>query len=388
MSPSDNLAGRIKDPFQDREDRPATPYKRFARWIKNRYPWLPWVCAAGVVVIGVTVLFLWMTDFFKTPGEQYTERCRKYLLGVEGQEGEITQAEKDRLDSLARQLRLQQKEVDKLCLEVKRAIYLEREKAYQAKDGSKGEISSEDRKALSELASRMGIEEILQESQNPIVRVGTSPPKDTKAKVTKLLENGRYPEAVDLAAKWPNDLDMSSVVEGVRTALDVKVSFQFQRPGQPPSPILPVSAEEMKGITLTHNDNYRIFFETGEESYLYIFQIDELGKAVRLFPNPQSLDAANPIQPLMRYSIPHGEKEWLYLEEIVAPRESLRETFYVIAARWEAKDLDEAYAEVHRAGEREEWEKALIHLKDRIQSRKEIRKPGVFFEEFEAEHRR
>ena len=377
-----------KDPPWDRSDRPSNPYTKFVTWIKKRYPWLPWACGGGVLVIAITFLFLWMTDVFKTPGEQYADRCGKYLLGGEGQEGEITQAEKDRLDRLVKQLKLPQEEADRLCLQVKMSIYDKREKACRAGKGSKGEISPGDRKALAVLAKRMGIVESLKEPQKPAEKREAAPPTGTLEKVKEFLAFGRYGEARNLASKWPNDFELSSVVEGIDGPLDVKVTFQFQRPGESPSQIFPMGAEELKGLNLTYKDNYRLFFETGEKSYLYIFQIDDLGKAERLFPNPQALEAENPLKPLMRYGVPSGKKEWLYLDEISDPRESLNETFYIVAARWEGKDLDEAYAELHGAREKGEWEKALNLLIERIKSREDVHKKGVFFQKFVVEHRR
>lgn len=388
MSPGYVSGGWIKEDLpRDRPDRTGNPYVRLVAWIRERCPWLPWVFGIVVLFVGVTVLCLWITDFFKSPEEQYAAQCRKYLLGGEGREGEITQAEEQRIQGLAKVLRFSQEKGDEICLGVKQAIYREREKEYLAKPGSKAGISEKDREALGELAIRMGIDGSPKEPGKLAERQDTAKP-GTVEEVKKLLEHGRYSEARELITKFPNNPEVSSLADGFDSLMDVKVSFQFQRPGEPASQVYPVGAEELRGLSLTHKDSYRLLFETGDKCHLYIFQMDELGKVDRIFPDPQTLDPGNPLQSLIRYRIPSGKQEWFFLDEFPGDKKVMNETFYVLAARWEGKDLDEAYAEVCGATKRPEWEKALNHLMERIKARGEVQKSGVFYKEFLVRHGR
>lgn len=375
MGTSDDFDGWLKG-RTGIPDKSASPLRRFWKRILLRWPWLPWGCGAIVVVGGLTFLLLWSLDFWSSPEELYSRQSRNYLFGGDGQVGEVTQGESDGLETLAKKLALSREKAEELYEKEKMAILAEQEKGCRDKSPGKKEISPECEKELRTLAQRMGIEWPVKSGGTGEVLPSTD---EHRKEVAKLLVLGRYKEARDLASKFPNDLDLSSVVQGIDAPLAVELGIQFQRPGEKPSRILPIDSEELANLILTHKDSYRFFFRTGEKAYLYIFQIDELGGTGRPFPDPQIMETGNPVHPSGRYQVP--SIDWFSLPELTGSRQSMNQTWLIIASRWAASDVDDAYSEVHRATEKGEWEKALLKLKERLNSRKTLQKPGIFFKE-------
>jgi hypothetical protein len=249
--------------------------------------------------------------------------------------------------------------------------------------------SPESSKEIQPLSQRVEPELPPQKEAAPAPPTSSPAAPDAVKEVATLLKQGRYQEARDMAAKFPGQAEMVSVIENIDTPLALKLSFQFQKPGESPSPILPIGSPELSNLTLTHRDNYRFFFDTEDkETYLYIFQLDDLGKVKRIFPDPQTMEWGNPLQSAVRYRTPPKENDWYYLDELTGDTQSIKETLLFVAARWPADDLDEGYSMIHRSTEKKEWEKAFQHLKERIGSYKALRKPGVLYRELILNHGR
>lgn len=391
MAQNDNYSGGwVREKAGAPDIKSGNAVRRLWNRILSRYPWLPWAggisAGAAVLIIGL----LWFFDFFESPEELYGKQCKTYILGVEGQPGELTKDERADLERLARRLALSKEKEEALILAVKKSVLADMEKKSRAKSPGKDELTPEDTKEIQALAKRMELEwpphKKVAGSAGPIPSPATA---DAAKGIETLLKQGRYQEARGLAAKFPGRAEMAAVIENIDTPLSLKLSFQFQKSGESPSPIHPIDSQELSNLTLTNRDNYRFFFDTEEkETYVYIFQIDDLGKVKRIFPDPQAMERGNPLQSAVRFRMPSKESDWFYLDELTGDTQTLKETLLFVASRWPADDLDEAYSTVHRSTERKEWEKAFQHLKERLDLRKDLRKPGILYKELFLIHGR
>jgi len=356
-----------------------------------RWPWLWWVLGGLCVVIIIILIFATNT-FQKNPENVFYEQCKKYILGVEGQEGEVTQRELERIERIGERLGFSPSESEKLIMNMKKAILKDREDEYRSQPPGDNEITPEERNRLIILAERMGMS-TQKPPLEPTMNEGVSdqPPESweqAKAQATNLLKNGRFREAWDLLSRYNINPDAISLLEDIETPLMINLTFQYQHPGEKPSPIFPVNSENLSQLSLSHRDNYRLFFTPDEKAYLYIFQVDSGGGVTRLFPNPLYNLQENPIHAGSQYQFPSRGDDWCYLEELAGGKTEIAETIYSVASRWPALDLDEAYGAVHRATERNEREMALAHLKEKIIYRKDCNLNGIFFKEFVFSHAR
>lgn len=355
----------------------------------RRWPWLWWVAGGfiSLILLIVLIIYLW-----PNPEKTYAKQCRKYILGVEGEVGEITQREQERMEKLGERSGFSKEKMEQLCLIVKKAILKETEEEYRSQPPGKNEITQEEQEKLILLAKKMGIPIEAPSTARPerVTHPQQPPGSPEKALIQarKLLESGRYKEARDLLSAFPNHPEISSIIEGFDMSLQVEIGLQYQHPGERPSAILSLNSEELAGLILTHRDNYRLFFTANDRNYFYIFQIDTEGKVTRLFPDPVYNLGENPIQTGIRYQIPSKGNDWYYLEELPINQTQIEEAIYLLASRWPARDLDDAYGAIYKAPTKNERDKALAHLKERIRCRKESKLPGVFCQEFVFLHKR
>jgi outer membrane protein OmpA-like peptidoglycan-associated protein len=68
------------------------------------------------------------------------------------------------------------------------------------------------------------------------------------------------------------------------------------------------------GDVLSQDDHYALEFKTSSDPYVYIFQVDAVGKLTQVFPNSQVSSQDNPVSPNAFYRIPENGK-WLFLDE-------------------------------------------------------------------------
>lgn len=92
-----------------------------------------------------------------------------------------------------------------------------------------------------------------------------------------------------------------------------------------------------EGSVLSSKDSFAIYIRPSDTCYLYIYQIDSLGKSFRLFPNTDYKTASNPIEPAVDCWIPNN-KNLFELDETTG-----KEYFYIFAsiqpiAEFEGKD--------------------------------------------------
>ena len=103
-----------------------------------------------------------------------------------------------------------------------------------------------------------------------------------------------------------------------------------------------VTLLEADGV-LTGDDHYGIFFEPESDAWVYILQRDFTKKIDVLFPNPAYSDQTNPVPGGSKVWIPNDINTWFKLDENVG-----RESFFVVAAREQDKDLEAIIARPER----------------------------------------
>jgi serpin B len=92
------------------------------------------------------------------------------------------------------------------------------------------------------------------------------------------------------------------------------------------------------GDTLTHQDNYKVVFQSNTPCYIYIAQVDSTGKVNAIFPSSYA-SGGNPVQVSTPYEVPTGPG-WFYLDDNVGV-----ETIYVMASREQRRDLEDIFAQ-------------------------------------------
>jgi len=82
----------------------------------------------------------------------------------------------------------------------------------------------------------------------------------------------------------------------------------------------------IEGSILHSRDAYALYVKPSDNCYLYIFQIDDLGRSYRLFPNNEYKTGINPIQAGENYWIPNTNQYFL-LDDVTG-----KERFYIFAS--------------------------------------------------------
>ena len=95
-----------------------------------------------------------------------------------------------------------------------------------------------------------------------------------------------------------------------------------------------------EGMVLSSKDNYCIYVRPDRKSYVYIFQVDTLGKVLRLFPNDRFSQAGNPLNPERQYWIPDAEEagrtKFMFLDDNPGT-----ETIHFLATQFPVKEFEE-----------------------------------------------
>ena len=110
------------------------------------------------------------------------------------------------------------------------------------------------------------------------------------------------------------------------------------------------------GAVLYSDDRYIIQFTPGEDSYVYIFQIDSNQGVYQLFPmesfKGKTLNNRNPVRAGMSYILPTQNNTF------VLDNQTGRETIYFMAARQPDQILEEQYEALSQA--RQEQRASLV----------------------------
>lgn len=155
-----------------------------------------------------------------------------------------------------------------------------------------------------------------------------------------LSGSGRKRSAAVLLKVPKSEFDRISSQKDVRLSLDIALYHEDK---------VGVMQPMDEGAVLQSADGYALFIQPSDTCFLYIYQIDALGKSSRVFPNPAFRTAANPVAAGAGLWVPN-EKDVLLLDETTG-----KERLYVLgslervpelegAAALEGKDLDAVVA--------------------------------------------
>ena len=90
----------------------------------------------------------------------------------------------------------------------------------------------------------------------------------------------------------------------------------------------------VQGARLYSNGNYAVAVKALENAYVYVFQIDGLGKVSQLFPDPLFKEHENPVQPGAWHWMP-PKSHWAYLDDAKG-----MERIYFLASRRPSPELE------------------------------------------------
>jgi hypothetical protein len=127
-----------------------------------------------------------------------------------------------------------------------------------------------------------------------------------------------------------------------------RIEFQYQPKGSESIQGLDVRTHRDEVITLSPEDDYRLFLQLSRERYVYIFQVSADQRLIRLFPNPAYHPEQNPLQPGKVYIVPLPP-DWFYVE-----RAEGEETVCVVTASQPKQEWDELYTKYESLDKTEE----------------------------------
>jgi len=93
-----------------------------------------------------------------------------------------------------------------------------------------------------------------------------------------------------------------------------------------------------EGSVLHSGDAYALYVRPTDNCYLYIYQVDDLGRSYRLFPNKEYFTGNNPLRAGEDYWIPNTE-QYFFLDETTG-----KERFYLFASLERIVELEGASA--------------------------------------------
>jgi len=112
-------------------------------------------------------------------------------------------------------------------------------------------------------------------------------------------------------------------IERIQEEKDIKLSLDIGLYYEDEQGKLQQLAE---GSVLHSGDAYTLYVRPGDDCYLYIFQVDDLGHSYRLFPNEDYHTTSNPVTAGEEYWIPNTN-EFLVLDEVTG-----KERLYLFAS--------------------------------------------------------
>lgn len=138
--------------------------------------------------------------------------------------------------------------------------------------------------------------------------------------------------------------------------LSEKYVFQYQRHGSESFEELDIRAPEDKPLTLSSEDNYRLFLEVAQERFVTVYQMGADQSLLRLFPNPEYLPVKNPLRPGQPYILP-SPPNWFYVKD--AQGEVI---IYLIASEEPQQEWDDLYAQYEMTEKKKMKEEILSRL--------------------------
>ena len=225
-----------------------------------------------------------------------------------------------------------------------------------------------------------------------LIWLRSSPPPES---IRSLLENGRFGDARTAISqgRGESDEDFAAIRSILGSTLSLSVQVEVWKSDQKLPNILSATEVSPGNLVLTSKDNYRIGISADNVQYpvyLYFFQEDSAGDMSIAFPNSKwNQERDNPLDTReFPFAIPsHSRNKWFYLDE-VSGNQDLRptiETIYLIASPWPANDILSSFGELKKATGADRKAR-LVDLIQRLQLRKSVGIPSVFYQEISFGH--
>jgi cytoskeletal protein RodZ len=166
-----------------------------------------------------------------------------------------------------------------------------------------------------------------------------------------------------------NETKLSQVAPGAlaiqEQIIPERIEFQVQPKGSGSIKGLDIRTHGDEIITLSSEDNYRLFLQLPRERYVYIFQVSADQRLIRLFPNPAYHPEQNPLQPGKVYIVPMPP-DWFYVEEVEEG-----EAVYVVTASQPKQEWGELYTEYESLDKNEEKKNIVSGILDEFKALEE-----------------
>lgn len=142
-----------------------------------------------------------------------------------------------------------------------------------------------------------------------------------------LTKEGRRHRAAVLLKIPKSELERISSQKDVKLSVDIAVHQETSS-----GDLVPLE----EGAVLRSGDGYSLYLRPSDTSFLYVFQVDALGKSARLFPNPAFKTSANPVAAGSELWVPNGA-EVLVLDEVTG-----KERLFIFGSREPIAELEKA----------------------------------------------
>jgi len=120
-------------------------------------------------------------------------------------------------------------------------------------------------------------------------------------------------------------------VERIKEDKDIKISLDLGIYYEDENGKLQYLTE---GSVLHSGDAYAIYVKPSDDCYVYVYQVDDIGKSYKLFPNDNFNTGYNPLLAGQDYWIPNTD-QFLVLDETTG-----KEKFYIFASLQKINDLE------------------------------------------------
>ena len=195
------------------------------------------------------------------------------------------------------------------------------------------------------------------------------------------IMSGEYDKAIEelnsKISEYPDDNSLKTLYSQVMDELNLDFKFNYL-PGQRRG----ISMSNIStDLTLTKNDPYYLSFHPAEKCFVYIIQFTSSSDIIKLFPNPKYSYENNPV-PSVLTRIPK-DFGWFYLDNVPG-----LETIYLIASRWEQKELESLIANLENEKDVEKISKLKEEIRIRIQKEEQAtdKIPGLVFGKYQFNH--
>lgn len=122
-----------------------------------------------------------------------------------------------------------------------------------------------------------------------------------------------------------------------------QLMFQYQKRGSRIVQGVDIRVPLEETITLSSDDNYRLFFQPIGNWHIYIYQVGSSDNLIQLFPNNMYSSVQNPLQQGQKYYLP-SKPNWLYL----AGQNTGKEQLYIITSAKPLQDWEDLYTQYEK----------------------------------------